>query len=60
MSAQPDKLAYSIREACQASSLSRSTIYARIADGSLRAVRVCGRTVIPAEALRSLLAGGAA
>lgn len=54
------KLAYSIKQACQASSLSRTTLYAHIAAGRLRVVRFGGRTVIPAEALRSLLEGGAA
>lgn len=49
------KLAYSIKEACHVSSLGRSTIYAHIAAGRLRAVRVGGRTVIPAESLRGLL-----
>ena len=52
------KLAYSIREACQASSLGRTTIYALIGQGRLHAVRVGGRTVIPAESLRNLLARG--
>lgn len=53
----PPKIGYSIREACQATSLGRSTIYARIADKSIRAVRVGGRTIIPAEALHALIAG---
>lgn len=51
------KLAYSIREACQASSLGRTTIYNHIAAGRLRAVHVGGRTVIPAAALHALIAG---
>lgn len=51
----PAKLAYSIREACQATSLGRTTIYAHISSGRLRTVRVGGRTVIPAGALRALL-----
>ena len=51
------KLGYSIREACQASSLGRTTIYSHIAAGRLRAVRVGGRTIIPAEALHALIAG---
>lgn len=54
------KLAYSIKQACQASSLSRSTLYGHIAAGRLRVVRVGGRTVIPADALRSLLEGDVA
>lgn len=53
----PRKLAYSIREACAASSLSRTTIYGHISSGRLRAVRVGGRTVIPAEALEALVSG---
>lgn len=53
----PPKIGYSIREACAATSLGRSTIYARIADKTLRATRVGGRTIIPAEALHALIAG---
>lgn len=53
------KLAYSIREACRASSLGRSTIYTHISAGRLRAVRVGGRTLIPAESLEALIAGEA-
>ena len=50
------KLAYSIREAAEASSLGRTTLYNHIAAGRLRAVRVGGRTIIPAESLHALLA----
>lgn len=53
----PLKLAYSIKEACRASSLGRTTLYAHIAAGRLRAVRVGGRTIIPAESLLSLIDG---
>lgn len=55
----PPKLAYSIREACRASSLGRSTLYAHISAGRLRAVRIGGRTIIPAESLHALIAGEA-
>ena len=51
------KLGYSINEACHASSLGRTTIYNHSAAGRLRAVRVGGRTIIPAEALHALIAG---
>lgn len=57
-SAHP-KLAYSIREACTASSLGRTTIYAHISAGRLQAIRIGGRTIIPAESLRALLTGAA-
>lgn len=53
----PSKLAYSVREACQASSLGRTTIYNHIAAGRLKAKRVGGRTIIPAESLHALIAG---
>jgi len=51
------KLAYSIREACQVSSLGKTTLYSHIATGRLKAVRIGGRTVIPADALHALLNG---
>src|SRR3546814_4745782 len=55
----PPKIGYSIREACQASSLGRTTLYNHISAGRLRAVRVGGRTIISAEALHALIAGEA-
>lgn len=51
------KLTYSIREACIASSLGRTTLYGYIARGKLDAVRVGGRTLIPATSLQSFLLG---
>ena len=51
------KLAYSIREACEASSLGKTTIYSLIAASRLRAIRIGGRTVIPADSLNALLNG---
>jgi excisionase family DNA binding protein len=56
----PPKIGYSIREACQATSLGRSTIYSHIAAGRLRVTRVGGRTIIPTDALHALIAGEAA
>lgn len=53
----PPKIAFSIREACHATSLGRTTIYNHIAAGRLRATRVGGRTIIPAEALHALING---
>lgn len=55
-----DKLAYSIKEACATSTLGRTSIYAAIASGRLKAIRVGGRTLIPAESLHTLLNGGEA
>jgi excisionase family DNA binding protein len=53
---EPPKLAYSIKEACRVTSLSRSSIYRSIAAG-LKTTRVGGRTLIPAAALRALING---
>lgn len=53
----PHKIAYSIKEACQASSLGRTTLYGHIASKRLRAVRIGGRTVIPADSLHALIYG---
>ena len=55
----PPKIAYSIKEAVAASSLGRTTIYSHIAAHRLKAVRIGGRTVIPAESLHALIAGEA-
>lgn len=51
----PTKLAYSIKEACVASSLGRTTIYGHIKSGRLKAIKVGGRTLIPATSLQALL-----
>lgn len=55
----PHKIAYSIKEACKASSLGRTTLYAHIAAGRLLARRIGGRTIIPAESLHAFIAGEA-
>lgn len=59
MQSENAKLAYSIREACQVSSLGRTTIYAHIAARRLEARRIGGRTIIPAASLHALIAGEA-
>lgn len=51
----PPKLAYSIKEACEASSLGRTTLFSHIKSGRLPTVKVGGRTLIPAAALHALL-----
>lgn len=53
------KITYSIKEACQVSSLGRTTIYNHISAQRLKAVRVGRRTLIPADALHALIAGEA-
>lgn len=60
MQSELPKIAYSIKEATQVSSLGRTTLYSHIAAGRLRANRVGGRTVIPAKSLHDLINGKAA
>ena len=55
----PLKIGYSIKEACKASSLGRTTIYSHIGSGRLLARRIGGRTIIPADSLHALIAGDA-
>jgi excisionase family DNA binding protein len=50
-----EPLGYTIKQACEASSLSRSSIYNHIRAGRLRATHVGGRTVVIGESLRELL-----
>jgi hypothetical protein len=54
----PPKLGYSVREACQVSSLGRTTIFSRIADQTLDVKRVGRRTIISAASLKALVTGG--
>lgn len=56
-SLQQQKLAYSIVEACAATSLGRTSIWNHIKSGRLRAIRVGGRTLIPTDSLHALIAG---
>ncbi len=50
-------LALSIAEACKASGLGRTTIFAAIKAGQLRAIKAGGRTLIKLEDLRAFLDG---
>ena len=61
MSTSSQPIAYfSVEEACRVSSLGKTFIYGRIADGSLQIRKVGRRTLIPAESLRRLCEGEAA
>lgn len=50
-----EKLGYSLSEACAATSLGRTSLYKYIATGRLTAIKVGGRTIIPADSLKALL-----
>lgn len=53
----PAKLAYSIPEAVQATSIGRSKLYELIAQNRIKVRKIGKRTVIPAESLHALIAG---
>ena len=55
----PEPLAYSIHDACRVSSIGKTRIYSLISEGKLEARKIGKRTLIPAESLRALIAGGA-
>lgn len=57
MQKSPEKLSYSIEEAVAATSISKSSIYNRIAAGEIAVAKVGRRTVIPARSLRKLVGG---
>ena len=52
-------LAYRVNDAVRISGLSRSSLYALIAEQKLKSIKVGGRRLIPAAALRDLLQGAA-
>lgn len=50
-------LSYTIANAVKVTGLGRTSIYSLIAAGKLRAIKVGGRTLIPAASLRALIDG---
>jgi hypothetical protein len=52
-------LAYRVNDAVKISGLSRSSLYALIAEQKLKSIKVRGRRLITAAALRDLLQGAA-
>ena len=56
-SSRPLRFTYSIKEVCEATSLGRTTVFAAISSGKLKARRLGGRTLILAESLTAFLAG---
>lgn len=56
----PPKLAYSVREAVEATSLSKTYIYTAISTGRLKVNRVGSRNLIPVDVLKAFIAGDAA
>ncbi len=53
-----EPLGYRVNEAAKALGISRAFLYQLFASGKLRSVKVAGRRIVPADAIRALLAGG--
>jgi excisionase family DNA binding protein len=47
--------AFTVRDFCQALSISRSHLYSLVKQGRIRIVKVGGRTLVPSAELRRLL-----
>lgn len=52
------KLAFTITEACHAVGIKRSKLYELIGQGRIETRKIGSRTIIPADSLRDLVAGG--
>ncbi len=52
----PEKLAFTMKEAAAALGIGRTTLWRAISDGKLVALKLGGRTLIPADALRQWVA----
>jgi len=55
MISSPHPLCYRVNEACAAIGIGRSSLYALIANGKLKAIRIAGRTLIPSDELDRLI-----
>jgi excisionase family DNA binding protein len=55
-----ERIAYTVDEACRATTLGTSTIYELMSAGKLESFRVGRRRLIRADSLRKLVAGEAA
>jgi excisionase family DNA binding protein len=49
----PEKLTYTLKQAATALGVGKTTLYKAISEGSLHAVKLGNRTLLPAEALRN-------
>lgn len=56
---QTFKLAYSINEACEATSIGRTRMYELINSGDVQATRIGKRTLVIAASLHALVSGKA-
>ena len=55
-----DALAFTVQSACALTGLGRTTLFQLLRAGTLRRIRIGGRTLIAGDTLRAMLAGGEA
>lgn len=53
-SAQQDKLAYRIADACAALGIGRTSLYELVKTGELKLIKIAGRTLVPRSELERL------
>lgn len=54
ISSLPDRLAYSVDEACRLIGIGRTSLYGLAKNGELQLLKIAGRTLVPASELRRL------
>ena len=52
------KLTYNMREACQITGIGRTTLYAHLLKGNIRAIRIGGRTLFKPTDLQAFIDAG--
>jgi len=57
MSTHPDRLAFGIKEACEAACVGRSLLYLELKSGKLKSFKIGSRTLIAATDLEAWLDG---
>ncbi|MEJ1157374.1 helix-turn-helix domain-containing protein [Prosthecomicrobium sp. N25] len=55
MSSAPERLAYTVADACKVLGIGRTTLYKLASEGVLKLVRIGGRTLVPRRELDSLI-----
>ena len=53
--ADPAKMAYRIREACQCLGIGKTSLYELVKSGDLKLIKIAGRTLVPRSEIERLI-----